>query len=392
MMSRTKRRTVYRWRLLHVSHILDWADRFYARHGRWPQVDDGRVEDQIDEKWRNIDASLRRGNRGLVAGSSLARLLAKCRGKRNRKALPPYTIRQILAWADAYRRRSGCWPTPRSGPIPEAPGESWSAVDTALEAGIRGLRGGSSLPKLLAKHRGAPYREPSPRLSERSILAWADEHHRRSGRWPQRHSGHITAAPRRTWSAISKALREGRCGLPGGSSLAQLLKKRRGVLPAHRRQPPLSIETILTWADAHHRRTGKWPNEESGKIREAPRESWGKVAKALRVGKRGLRGGMTLGCLLAKRRGVRNPQALPRLRVKQIVSWIEAHARRTGKPPTLHSGKIVDMPGETWLAVHMALYNGGRGLPGGSSLAQVVRYRHAVAVRPRAHRNRRRPR
>ncbi|HVA50494.1 MAG TPA: hypothetical protein VNH11_29370 [Pirellulales bacterium] len=391
MISRRKRRTVDRWRPLHVGQILDWADRFYARHGRWPQVDDGRVEDDKDEKWRNLDAALRRGSRGLVAGSSLARLLSKFRGKRNRKALPHYSIRLILTWADAYRRRTGRWPTPRSGPIPEAPGETWSAVHAALEAGIRGLRGGSSLPKLLAKHRGAPYQAVGPRLTEAMILAWADDHYRRTGLWPQTHSGRVAAAPHTRWSAVSKGLREGRRGLPGGSSLAQLLKQRRGVLPAHRRQPPLSIEQVLAWADAHHRRTRKWPNEESGKIREAPNESWGKLAKALRVGQRGLPGGMTLGRLLAQRRGVRNLQGLPRFRVKQIVSWIEAHIRRTGKPPTLRSGKIADAPAETWMAVHMALYNGRRGFPGGSSLAQFVRHRRAVAVRGRVHRNRRRP-
>jgi hypothetical protein len=383
MRSRRKRPTVDRWRQLHIGEILDWADRFYARRGRWPEVDDGRLEEDKAEKWRNIDMALRNGRRGLVTGSSLAQLLAEFRGKRNRKALPPYTIRQILAWADAHHRRTDRWPTARSGPIPEAPGETWSAVQSALEAGIRGLRGGSSLPKLLAKHRGAPYREPSPRLTEKMILAWADDHHRRTGMWPQRESGPIAAAPRKTWSAVSKGLREGRCGLPGGSSLAQLLKQRRGVLPAHRRQRSLSVDTILDWADAYHRRKRKWPNEASGTVPEAPGESWGKVAQALRVGKRGLSGGTTLGRILAEHRGVRHRPSLPRFRVKQIVSWIDSHIRRTGKPPTLRSGPITEAPGETWMAVHMALYGGKRGLRGGSSLAQVVRYRRAVRVRRR---------
>jgi hypothetical protein len=36
-----------------------------------------------------------------------------------------------------------------SGPIPEAPGENWHAVNLALYNGHRGLRGGSSLAKLL---------------------------------------------------------------------------------------------------------------------------------------------------------------------------------------------------------------------------------------------------
>jgi hypothetical protein len=69
---------------------------------------------------------------------------------------PPLTEGQILAWADAHRARTGGWPGTGSGPVADAPGESWKAVDTALRVGCRGLPGGDSLPRLLARHRGAP--------------------------------------------------------------------------------------------------------------------------------------------------------------------------------------------------------------------------------------------
>jgi hypothetical protein len=66
---------------------------------------------------------------------------------------PPLSIEQILAWADAHHARTGQWPTARSGPVPEAPGEVWDTIDGALHEGSRGLSGGDSLARLLARHR-----------------------------------------------------------------------------------------------------------------------------------------------------------------------------------------------------------------------------------------------
>ena len=68
---------------------------------------------------------------------------------------PPLTVEQILAWADAYRARTGRWPTATSGPVPEAPGEIWAGIDRELRGGGRGLPGGYSLARLLALLRGA---------------------------------------------------------------------------------------------------------------------------------------------------------------------------------------------------------------------------------------------
>jgi hypothetical protein len=71
-------------------------------------------------------------------------------------------------------------------------------------------------------------------LSERRILAWADAHHRRTGRWPSAGSGAVEEAPAEDWRALNVALMRGSRGLPGGDSLARLLERRRG---AHRWAP-----------------------------------------------------------------------------------------------------------------------------------------------------------
>lgn len=102
--------------------------------------------------------AIARGLRGLPGGETLFDLLAKHRGVRNVGRLPPLTEGQILAWADAYHAAHGEWPTcrcPEQG-IPDTGGERWFNVDQALRKGLRVLAGGSSLPKLLAKHRSVP--------------------------------------------------------------------------------------------------------------------------------------------------------------------------------------------------------------------------------------------
>jgi hypothetical protein len=78
---------------------------------------------------------------------------------RNKAALPRLTLKQIRAWAKAHRERTGAWPGDTSGPIPEAPGETWKAVQMALVQGLRGLKGGSSLARLLGRGRRGPHRE-----------------------------------------------------------------------------------------------------------------------------------------------------------------------------------------------------------------------------------------
>jgi len=305
----------------------------------------------------------------------LARLLADQRGVRNIHGQSPLTVEQILSWADAHHARMGAWPTKKSGFLPEAKGEKWYDLDSALQHGRRGLPGGSSLPRLLAEHRGVRNRKQLPPYTEAEILRWADAHYARTGEWPTAKAGPITDAPEETWTAVQVALCQGRRGLPGGSSLALLLADQRGVRNTWSR-PILSVEGVLRWADAFHARTGGWPHIESGPILEAPNETWLAVNHALRDGTRGLPGGTSLAKLLDAERGVRNNLTAPPLTRKQILAWADAHLQKTGRWPTLDAGTIHDAPDETWAAVDAALKQGSRGLRGGSSLAWLlVKYR-----------------
>ncbi|HWB09893.1 MAG TPA: hypothetical protein VG826_11735 [Pirellulales bacterium] len=357
-----------------MHQILAWSDAFFKRRRRWPIVKDGLIRETLDDTWLAIDKALRYGRRGLEGGSSLARLLSEHRGVRNRKALTPYSIKAILAWADAYRSRTGHWPNADSGPIGEAPGETWYAIESALRTGIRGLQGGSSLARLLAAHRGARNQAARPRLTVREILRWADAWHRRTGRWPKNQDGAIPESPGDGWHGINACLRQGNRGLPGGQTLAHLLSKHRGARH-HLALPRLTQRKILTWADAHFKRTGAWPKAYSGEISEAPDETWRAVDVALLQGGRGLPGGSSLALLLHRRRNARHGKLLPAFSEPKIAAWAQAYRRRVGKFPTGSSGSVAESPGDTWLAVDMALRKGRRGLPGGSSLARLLKSR-----------------
>ncbi|MDY3563380.1 hypothetical protein R5W23_004883 [Gemmata sp. JC673] len=361
--------------------VLLWADAHHARTGNWPTADAGPIPASPGDTWSAVDAALQAGTRGLPGGDSLARLLDRRGRKPNFAARPALTVRAVLAWADAHQRRTGAWPTARSGPIDGRGAETWRRVDRALRAGARGLPGGSSLARLLGDRRGVRTPAAAAPLTPDQILTWADAHRARTGAWPTATSGAIDGAAEETWSAVAAALETGSRGLPGGDSLARLLAARRGVRN-HMALPPFTVATILAWADAHHTRTGAWPSGKGGAIPDAPGETWRAVEAALGAGLRGLPGGDTLARLLARRRGARNRKALPALAVERIRRWVRAHHRRTGTWPRRGDGPIPDAPGETWHAVDQALYRGLRGLPGGSSLPQLVRGCRAAPPAP----------
>ncbi len=213
--------------------ILSWCDDYHSRKGAWPTRDSGVVPAAPWENWLALDAALRNGSRGLPGGSSLARLLAKHRGKRNRKALPALTEEVVAALADVHRWWTGEWPTRHSGPVlaSPVPGETWARINHALVTGCRGLPGGSSLARVLAARRGVRNRKALPRLTEGGILDWAEDHHERKGVYPSEKAGPVLAAPGETWANVSAALREGTRGLPGGSSLHRLLVRYGRVPP-----------------------------------------------------------------------------------------------------------------------------------------------------------------
>jgi len=114
---------------LGVPQILPWADPHHDWTGQWPIADSGSIPEAAGETWRAVSLALFKGGRGLPRGSSLARLLAAERDVPNRLDLPRLTCQQILVWANDHRRHTGEWPTRHSGPIRQAPNETWHIIN-----------------------------------------------------------------------------------------------------------------------------------------------------------------------------------------------------------------------------------------------------------------------
>jgi len=350
--------------------ILIWADAYHVRTGEWPDVRSGRISQALVDTWRTVDSALRRGRRGLPGGSSLMQLLLSERGVTSQGDARPLTVSLILAWADAFHERNGRWPTQRSGPLPEAPRENWRSLDSALELGRRGLPGGSSLARMLAQHRGVRNPQGLAPMTVPEILRWADEYRNRHGVWPESRSGPIPEAPGETWQRVNGALVTGHRGLPRGASLKRLLWEQRGARYV-RLRVPFTVEGILAWADAHHARTGEWPDAKSGPIPECRGATWRAVERALTSGGHGLPGGSSICNLVVERRAIRQRYDPPDLTIPQILAWAEAFLTRTGQWPSARSGPILEAPGESWREIEGALRTGGRGLTGGLSLRRL---------------------
>lgn len=364
-----------------ITQILAWADGHFDRTGDWPTAHSGPVVGGKGETWLGIHSALYSGCRGFPGGSSLAKVFATHRAVRKGTLKRRFTIKQILAWADAHHQRTGNWPLKTTGFVHGAPDEKWFMIDGALRRGMRGLRGGSSLSRLLAEHRNARGGSLKRRLTIERILAWGDAHHKRTGEWPHKESGRIVGARAETWSGVNAALSLGLRGLPGDSTLSKLLVTRRGALIRGYKKP-LSTKHILTWAKAHHKRTGNWPKAASGAIHGVRGETWSAVDNALTNGTRGIRERTTLAALLFAHCGVLSQPFQQQLTKKKIRAWAATYKKRSGEWPISSSGAVKGVPGENWRKIDNALRLGLRGLPGGSSLSQLLSgARPATAVK-----------
>jgi hypothetical protein len=215
---------------LSIRQILKWADLHKQYSGRWPISRSGPIlGDEAGRSWEAINTALRKGGSGLRGGTTLAQLLERHRNVRDtRRTLPDVTRDQILKWVDLHHLRTGQWPSRDSGTILDRPDISWNTIDRYLRKGGIHFPGGSSLAHLLRDTRGIWDSRGNRRLTPSLILKWADAHYDRTGRWPVTLSGPVHVKPDENWAAIDMALRHGRRGLQGGTSLSRILQEKYG--------------------------------------------------------------------------------------------------------------------------------------------------------------------
>lgn len=179
---------------LSYTRILGWCDEFKDRLGVWPMRGDKFIATDAEETWGAIDRSLTQGTRGLPGGTTLAKLLMQYRGRQHFFLKPDFTVDQILTWADAFHATTGDWPKYQDGAIASTT-ETWSAVQTSLQRGTRGLPGGGSLAQLLDEHRGVKNHLAGAPLTAKTILRWADHHRMKRGTTPSTATGRYSRHP-----------------------------------------------------------------------------------------------------------------------------------------------------------------------------------------------------
>jgi hypothetical protein len=135
--------------------IIRWARDYKSRTGKWPvATSSDSVLKSKGESWIKIDRALRMLGRGLSRKTTIVKLVSETLRGRNKNRPGDLTKTQIREWARAHKKRTGKWPTPSSGAVVGAPGETWHNINAALHRGGRGLPTGLSLKKLLEGGKG----------------------------------------------------------------------------------------------------------------------------------------------------------------------------------------------------------------------------------------------
>ncbi len=351
---------------LTIEQILKWADMHRGKTGEWPRYDSGKI-DGTDLTWNNVGYSLLYARPNLPRGLTLPLLLHKYRGVHNRVLQPPLSIKQVLAWADAYKTATGSWPIADSGPI-EGTTDTWNSVDSALRAARRGISHKTSLARVLFRYRGVENIAEKEPLDPQAILKWAKAFYHKFGRWPGVKSKPVRGQ-KASWASIDHCMRSGLRGCQPGGSLAIFLESQLGVVNSQRK-PPLRIQWIVHEMKMYRSTHGEWPNIRSGRIAES-NETWGGVELALTRRRRGVKTKTSLADLRQRYLGVVNPRDQSSLTLSWIKTQIRKHFRRTGHWPNTQSGSI---PGssETWQKVASALWGGLRGIAVRTTLGNVV--------------------
>ncbi len=179
----------------------------------------------------------------------------------------------------------------------------------------------------------------------------------------------MTSAPvagrEETWGGIELALTRCQRGVKKKTSLADLRKKYLGVVNPQD-QAPLTLQWIRKQIHLYFRKTGRWPNTQSGGI-SGTTETWQKVASALWGGLRGIENRTTLRDFVTEISG--SPR---KYTVTQVKAWANKYIASHGKLPSQGSG-AVQCEDVSWQNLDNYLRTGSKGLPKVGSLPKLLR-------------------
>jgi hypothetical protein len=119
--------------------IIESAEKYYLKTGKWPTTDDttkGNVPDMPNETWNRINEAGQRGYRGLTKSRTLSEIIKPLKVKYG------YYLNEdkIQSSAEKFYLETGNWPTrDTKDPVPDMPNDTWRNLDHAISDGLRGL-------------------------------------------------------------------------------------------------------------------------------------------------------------------------------------------------------------------------------------------------------------
>jgi hypothetical protein len=277
-----------------------------------------------------------------------------------------------------YHHRYGTWPTVNAGFV-ERFEVAYGYLDHCLRVGQRGLGPGSSLYQecvRVAGARGVPIEDrrgdDTPWTLE-MVQGAIREHYQETGRFPVK--GDKGECPLGvTWGTLDYYLRTGGFhALAGDTTLAGQVTAVQTALGMTRKAGAITREQVLAAIAAHHGAAGSYPDRSSPGEVPGIGGAWGSLNNRLRKGLLGE--SLSLADLAREARQQRGdpaPGARPPLTTADVHAAIVDHRRERGAPPTRQTRNLSAL-GIGWGALDNLLKNGGRGLPGGSSLAREAR-------------------
>ena len=359
---------------LTIHQIIEWAKDHFGKTKEWPTYKSGNVLAEPSENWSAIRSNLVAGGRGLPKGLSVEKVLFDELGVVGVRAGKKLTEQRVLTFALMHYEETGSYPTESSDWILDGK-DSWPTISFALNQGLRGLPGGSSLAKLLQAHnlKANPHERDYPSKDEIVDAAEIYQALAIDNKLPTKESGSFLNPKYLdlSWGAINSAITRGAIEDVQAKTLADLW-----VLEFDYRNVndlgKLTECQILQWCDIYQSQHPDelLPSNQSESIPEMGTETFMGIDTAIRENRRGLQGLVSLDNLLFKKRGKRSNRNLPLITLKQIESWMVAWHGQNQKWPSSTDGEIPDSGSEKWSNINAVLHRGGRGLPK-TSLAKL---------------------
>ncbi len=365
---------------LNEKTILEWIDKFYAKHNKWPTQNSGKIDDVENETWMGVSQSLLNGYRGIKNKISFANFLKKHRGVKNLANLDDISIENIVFWAKDHYSKTGKYPRNNSGVILINTNESWAGIDDALREGRRGLPK-TSLVKLLEQE-GLDFAKSKigrKDLSDEIVKRYISDYFNKNSKYPLATSNEIIPNSNNTkWSDIAQALSKGLRGLKPGRTFAIFLKDNFGYINPddNYNREIITEDMILSKADEYFEQKGKWPKTDSGNIAGFD-ITWRTINERLKSGNLGLRASGGLASLLFEKRSVNfagKHKSKKNFTDEYVLQLCDAFYEKNNRyPNSKDRDKLVDGEKFNWRVIVSAYSKGRRGLKKGMSIAKLLK-------------------